>query len=137
RQLFSPVFGWQQARNAARGRRPLSQAARPRRGRQSRQREVAMPDRLGSLIILVGAWVPPAAIGWAAAEIVRKRPAPPRPVALYGVLAVLVVGWAAAWFWFSRSAIPPYIPGATRDPSYAPPEVVRGLRVFTGAVILP
>jgi hypothetical protein len=56
---------------------------------------------------------------------------------MYALLAVAVVGWVAVWFWFSRSAIPPYIPGSTRDPSYAPPEVVRALLVFTAAVILP
>jgi hypothetical protein len=56
---------------------------------------------------------------------------------MYAVLAVAVSAWVGTWYLFNRAAIPPYIPGATRDPSYAPPEVVRGLVIFTGAVILP
>ena len=96
-----------------------------------------MPDRLLSLVVLVGAWVPPAAVGWAAAELARKRATRLRPALLYTVLAATVVAWAAIWFWFNLGRMPPYIPGSTMDPTYASPEAVKGLLVFASAVVLP
>ena len=96
-----------------------------------------LPDRLPSLVLLVGAWVPPAALGWAAAEFARRRATRVRPVVLYSVLAVLVLGWAAAWFFLNAGRMPPYIPGATEDPTYAPPQAVRWLVVVAAAVVLP
>jgi hypothetical protein len=33
--------------------------------------------------------------------------------------------------------MPPYIPGASHDPTYAPPEAVRGLVVVATALVLP
>jgi hypothetical protein len=56
---------------------------------------------------------------------------------MYAALAALVVGWAAAWFLFNLGRMPPYIPGATRDPTYAPPKAVAGLLVVATAVVLP
>lgn len=96
-----------------------------------------MPDRLLSLMVLVGAWVPPAVAGWAAAEFARRRTTTISPALLYLVLATVVVAWAAAWFLFNLGRMPPYIPGSSKAPTYAPPEAVRGLLIFTGAVVLP
>ena len=96
-----------------------------------------MPDRLLSLVVLVGAWVPPAAAGWAAAGFAHRPTTRLRPALMYAALAALVVGWAAAWFLFNLGRMPPYIPGATRDPTYAPPKAVAGLLVVATAVVLP
>ncbi|HKO36718.1 MAG TPA: hypothetical protein VJV21_09580 [Pyrinomonadaceae bacterium] len=60
-----------------------------------------------------------------------------RAAVTYAVLATFVLGYAAAWFFFNLNAIPPYLPGATQDPTYAPPEAVTGLAVVTCALILP
>ena len=38
---------------------------------------------------------------------------------------------------FQLDRIPPYVPGATMDPTYAPPEAVAGLALVAGAVVLP
>ena len=75
-----------------------------------------MPDRLPSLLLLVGCWIPPALVGRAAAALVL------RPAVRYAALTTFVLGWSAAWFLVNRIAIPPYLPGATEDPAYAPPE---------------
>jgi len=56
---------------------------------------------------------------------------------MYAALAAMVVGWAAVWFLFNLGRMPPYIPGATRDPTYAPPKAVAGLAVVSGALVLP
>lgn len=87
-----------------------------------------MPDRLPSLVLLVGFWIPPAMVGWTAAKAAR------RPVA---VLTTFVVAWAAAWFLFQIHRMPPYIPGSTHDPTYAPPEAMLGLGLVAGALVLP
>ena len=94
-----------------------------------------MPDRLPSLIVLVGFWIPPAIAGWVAARSVSTRPA--RARVIYALLASCVLGYAAAWFLFNLGAMPPYIPGATIDPGFAPPEAVAGLAVVTAALVLP
>ena len=96
-----------------------------------------IPDRLPSLIVLVGFWVPPAVAGWLAAEILRRSTRRYRTAVTYAGLAIFVLGYAAAWFFFNLRAIPPYLPGATMDPTYAPPEAVKGLAVVVGALILP
>ena len=96
-----------------------------------------MPDRLPSLAVLVGFWVPPAAIGFAAAELVRRSTTRVRPVLIYTALAVVVLAWSAAWFYFQLDRMPPYVPGATHDPTYAPPEAVAGLAVVASALVLP
>lgn len=96
-----------------------------------------MPDRLPSLIMLVGFWIPPAAAGWAAAGFLRRRTKRVRPTVTYAVLTALVVGYAAAWFLFQLNRMPPYLPGATHDPRYAPPEAVRGLAIVACALVLP
>ena len=96
-----------------------------------------LPDRLPSLIVLVGFWVPPAVAGWVAAGFlqrsIRRYPA----AAIYAVLAIFVLGYAAAWFVFNLGRMPPYIPGATIDPTVAPPRAVAGLAVVAGALVLP
>ena len=52
-------------------------------------------------------------------------------------LAILVLGYSAAWFFLNLNAIPPYLPGATEDPTFALPEAVKGLAVVTSALVLP
>ena len=96
-----------------------------------------MPDRLPSLIVLVGFWIPPAVAGWAAARSVHQRMTRERPTTTVALLAAFVFGYAAAWFLLNRGAMPPYVPGATMDPTFAAPEAVAWLAVFTGALILP
>ena len=96
-----------------------------------------MPDRLPSLIVLVGCWVPPAMVGLAAADFVHRSTSRVRPTVIYTALAALVLAWSAAWFLFNLSRMPPYVPGATRDPTYAPPEAVAGLAVVASALVLP
>ena len=96
-----------------------------------------IPDRLPSLIVLVGFWIPPAIAGWVAAEFLNRSTMRYRAGVTYAGLAIFVLGYAAAWFFLNLNAIPPYLPGATHDPKYAPPEAVKGLAVVTGALILP
>lgn len=94
-----------------------------------------MPDRLPSLIVLVGFWIVPAAAGWVAAgAVMRDRAHTRRPQAL---LAASVVVYAALWFAYNVGRMPPYVPGATMDPTYASPEAVRWLALFTTTLILP
>jgi|SRR6185295_18583661 len=96
-----------------------------------------IPDRLPSLIVLVGFWIPPAVAGWLAAELFRRSTKRYRvPVTLI-FLAIFVLGYAAAWFLFNLGRMPPYIPGASKDPTFAPPEAVTALAVFTSALVLP
>ena len=96
-----------------------------------------LPDRLPSLIVLVGFWIPPAIAVWVAAELFQRSTKRYRlPVALT-FLAIFVLGYAAAWFVFNLGRMPPYIPGASTDPTFAPPEAVTGLAVFTSALVLP
>ena len=95
-----------------------------------------MPDRLPSLIVLVGFWVPPAVAGWVTAgslRNIRRR----RPGMTCALLAIFVLGHATAWFLFNLGRMPPYIPGATMDPTFAPPGAVVGLAVVAGALVLP
>ena len=96
-----------------------------------------MPDRLPSLVLLVGFWIPPAVAGRAAADLVHRSTTRIRPALLYTALAIFVLGWSLAWFLFHLSRMPPYIPGATQDPTYAPPEAVAGLAVVASALVLP
>jgi ABC-type branched-subunit amino acid transport system permease subunit len=95
-----------------------------------------IPDRLPSLIVLVGFWIPPAVAGWVAAalQLSSKRA---RARGIYVVLATFVLGYAAAWFLFNLGRMPPYIPGATTDPTFAPPKAVAGLAVVASALVLP
>src|SRR6185295_17612771 len=96
-----------------------------------------IPDRLPSLIVLVGFWIPPAVAGWLAAELFRRSTKRYRvPVTLI-FLAIFVLGYAAAWFLFNLGRMPPYIPGASTDPTFAPPRAVRGLAVVASALVLP
>lgn len=95
-----------------------------------------MPDRLPSLIVLVGFWIPPAIAGWVAAG--RPRPTTRGAARVtYTILATLVLGYAAAWFFYNVGRMPPYIPGASRDPTFAPPRAVAWLAVVTCALVLP
>jgi hypothetical protein len=96
-----------------------------------------MPDRLPSLVLLVGFWIPPAMVGRAAADFVHRSTTHVRPALIYAVLTTFVLGWSAAWFLFNLSRMPPYVPGATRDPTYAPPEAVAWLAVVAAALVLP
>jgi hypothetical protein len=96
-----------------------------------------LPDRLPSLVLLVGFWLPPAVVGRAAADLVHRSTTRVRPALIYTVLATFVLGWAAAWFLFNLSRMPPYVPGATQDPTYAPLEAVAGLAVVASALVLP
>jgi biotin transporter BioY len=96
-----------------------------------------LPDRLPSLIVLVGFWIPPAIVGWVAAGLLRRSTTRYRVLLTLTFLAIFVLGYAGAWFLFNLGRMPPYIPGATTDPTFAPPEAVTGLAVFTSAIVLP
>ena len=96
-----------------------------------------IPDRLPSLILLVGFWIPPALIGFAAPDLVQRIRTRARTALTYILLAIFALGWSAAWFLFQLDRIPPYVPGATMDPTYAPPEAVWGLAVVASALVLP
>ena len=94
-----------------------------------------MPDRLPSLIVLVGFWIPPVVAGWVAAGSLERSPKRERAIRV--ALATFVLGYAAAWFLFNVERMPPYIPGATTDPTFAPPRAVAWLAVVTCALVLP
>lgn len=96
-----------------------------------------IPDRLPSLVLLLGFWVPAAVAGRVAAEIVHRRASRARPPVVFAGLAVFVLASSAAWFFINVNAVPPYIPGATMDPTSAPPEVVMGLIAVTSALVVP
>ena len=96
-----------------------------------------LPDRLPSLIVLVGFWLPPAVAGWVAAGALHRSTQRSRTVVIYAVLATFVLGYAAAWFLFNLGRMPPYIPGATSDPTFAPPQAVAGLAVVASVLVLP
>ena len=96
-----------------------------------------IPDRLPSLIVLVGFWIPPAAAGWVAAEFLLRSARRARAALIYAVLVIFVLDYAAAWFLFNLGRMPPYIPGATTDPTFAPPRAVAGLAVVASALVLP
>ena len=96
-----------------------------------------MPDRLLSLGLLVGFWIPPAMAGRAAAEFAHRSTTRVRPALMYAGLTTFVLGWSAVWFLINLSAMPPYLPGASHDPTYAPPEAVAGLVVVATALVLP
>ena len=94
-----------------------------------------IPDRLPSLIVLVGFWIPPAVAGLAGAwSILRSNK---RATLIYAVLTIFVLGYAAAWFFFNLGRMPPYIPGALTDPTIATPRAVAGLAVVAGVLVLP
>jgi biotin transporter BioY len=96
-----------------------------------------MPDRLPSLIVLVGFWIPPAVAGWVAAGSVQRSTMRNRAKVTYAVLATFVLCYAAAWFLFNLGRMPPYIPGASTDPTFAPPRAVAGLAVVASGLVLP
>ena len=96
-----------------------------------------IPDRLPSLIVLVGFWILPAVAGWVAAGFHHQSTNRNRAGVTFAVLAIFVLVYAAVWFLFNVGRMPPYIPGATMDPTFAPPEAVRALAVFTSALVLP
>ena len=96
-----------------------------------------IPDRLPSLIVLVGFWIPPAVAGWMAATSLQRRTKRYRATVTFAVLATFVMAYAVTWFFFNLGRMPPYIPGATTDPWFAPPKAVAGLAVVTSALVLP
>jgi hypothetical protein len=96
-----------------------------------------MPDRLPSLIVLAGFWINPAVAGWVATGALQRNSKRGRGKATYAVLAGFVLGYAAAWFLFNLGRMPPYIPGATTDPTFAPPRAIAGLAVVTSVLVLP
>ena len=83
-----------------------------------------MPDRLPSLALLVGFWIPAATVGWAVAGFAHRSPTRVRAPLMYALLTTFVLVWSAAWFFFQLHRMPPYIPGASADPTYAPPKAV-------------
>jgi biotin transporter BioY len=97
----------------------------------------AMPDRLPSLIVLVGFWIPPAVAGWVAAGFLRRHVKRPRPRSTAAALTAFVCCYVGAWFYYNYRFMPPYIPGAVMDPTVATPQAVAALAVFTTALILP
>jgi len=96
-----------------------------------------MPDRLPSLIVLVGFWIPSAVAGWVAARSLQRNTRRDGTIVTYAVLATFVLGYAAAWFLFNLGRLPPYIPGASTDPTFAPPRAVAGLAVVASGLVLP
>ena len=96
-----------------------------------------IPDRLPSLIVLVGFWIPPALVGWVVASFLHRSTRRYRASVIYTILAAFVLGYSAVWFLFNLSRMPPYIPGATIDPTFAPPQAVAGLAIFTSVLVLP
>jgi len=54
-----------------------------------------MPDRLPSLIVLVGFWIPPAVAGWVAAGSLQRSANRDRPTSTYAVIAALVLPGSA------------------------------------------
>jgi hypothetical protein len=56
---------------------------------------------------------------------------------VYAGLSTFVLVWSLAWFLFQLGRMPPYLPGASHDPTYAPPEAVAGLAVVAAALVLP
>ena len=96
-----------------------------------------LPDRLPSLVVLVGFWIPPAIAGWATARSLGQSSKRGPTGGTYALLAAFVVIYALAWFFFNLHRMPPYIPGATMDPAVALPGATAGLAVVTGALILP
>jgi hypothetical protein len=51
--------------------------------------------------------------------------------------AAFVLAYAAAWVLFNLGRMPPYIPGASIDPTIASPRAVAGLAVVASALVLP
>jgi len=98
---------------------------------------ILIPDRLPSLVLLVGFWVPPAVIGWAAAWFFHRAEARVRSALPYALLMIFVLMWSAAWFLFQVNRMPPYIPGSTEDPTFASPKAIAGLAIVAGALVLP
>lgn len=98
---------------------------------------ILIPDRLPSLIVLVGFWIPPAMAGWAAAEFLQRSTNRAHARWTVIVLATFVLGYSAAWFFFNLGRMPPYIPGASRDPTFAPPQAVAWLAVVASGLVLP
>jgi len=98
---------------------------------------ILIPDRLPSLILLISFWIPPAVVGFAVADLVHRSTARVRPALIYTGLAIFALGWSAVWFLFQLDRIPPYVPGATMDPRYAPREAVAGLAIVASALVLP
>jgi hypothetical protein len=96
-----------------------------------------MPDRLPSLIVLVGFWIPPAIAGWLAAGSLERSTERARDRVVYVMLGIFVLAYAAVWFLFNLGRMPPYIPGATIDPTIATPRAARGLAVVASALVLP
>ena len=96
-----------------------------------------MPDRLPSLIVLVGFWVPPAVAGWVAAKSLEGSTRRDRPAVTYAALAAFVLAYAVAWFLYNLGRMPPYIPGATDDPTFASPSATRSLAVVASGLVLP
>jgi hypothetical protein len=96
-----------------------------------------MPDRLPSLIVLVGFWIPPAVAGWVVAGFLRRNVKRPSPRATAAALTTFVACYVGAWFTYNYRFMPPYIPGAVMDPTVATPQAVAALAVFTTALILP
>lgn len=98
---------------------------------------ILIPDRFPSLVLLVSFWIPPAIIGWAAAEFFHRSAARVRAALPYALLTILVLGWSAAWFLFQIHRMPPYIPGSTEDPTFAPPQAIAWLGIVASALVLP
>ena len=96
-----------------------------------------IPDRLPSLIVLVVFWLPPAVAGWLAAEFLQRGTKRVSASVIYALLAMLVLGYTAVWFVFNLNRMPPYIPGATMDPTFASPQAIKWLAVVAGALVLP
>jgi hypothetical protein len=72
--------------------------------------------------------------GWVAARFLINRY---RTAVTYAILAIFVLAYAGLWFLFNLGRMPPYIPGSTTDPTFAPPRAVAGLAVVASVLVLP
>jgi hypothetical protein len=93
-----------------------------------------MPDRLPSLLILIGFWIPPAVAGWVAAGSVRYRSGSTK---IPAILTVFVLGYAVLWFLSNLFRMPPYIPGAAPDPTPPTLRTAGWLAAVTALLVLP
>ncbi len=63
-----------------------------------------IPDRLPSLVLLVGFWIPPAVVGIAVADLFNRSSKRVRPALIYTLLAILPWAGLQRGFFFNSTA---------------------------------
>ena len=71
-----------------------------------------IPDRLPSLIVLVGFWIPPAVAGWVAAGLLQRGAGRVRAIVTYLVLAIFVLVYGRRGFSSTVVASALVLPGS-------------------------